>query len=177
MRGRINIHYGYTYEAAVRLDKGEVLSSSVFLMSTGLTWGRVHDLIARAFHISTDTELTQCANHISAHHSHHWLRIHGLLMVSKGERGMRPQHRRQSPNRHKFLPDSARSCNLVHKSGDWLSHTHNHQPTHSPLILSESVKTRDSGFSPCLMGKQHRGRQVSIPNRVLARPMWSLLIQ
>ena len=28
--------YGYTYEAAVRLDKGSLLLSSVLLMSTGL---------------------------------------------------------------------------------------------------------------------------------------------
>ena len=79
---------GTTYEAAVRLGEGRFLSSLVFLMSTGLTWRGTHDLIARAFRISTDTDLTQCDSEQSVHHSPHWFPIRGLLMVSKGERAL-----------------------------------------------------------------------------------------
>ena len=73
-----------------------------------------HDLIARAFHISTDTDRTQCANHISAHHPPHWFPIRGLIVLSRGKQpsdlSSRASHftADQSPNRHKFKPNPAR---------------------------------------------------------------------
>ena len=96
-------------------------------MSTGLTWGGVHDLIACAFHISTDTDLTQCANWISAHHSHHWLPIRDLLDGVERQSGPRTRPKvsyspaSQSPNRHKFEPHSVQSVLTI-------------QPTTKPVV-------------------------------------------
>ena len=161
MRGGINIHYGYTYEAAVRLDKGSLLLSSVLLMSTGLTWGGSHDLIACAFRISTDTRRTMCQ---SPNRFGRVDLVHGLALCCS----QRIKHVQPQPSQLGSVSTDSRlgpwasrqtvtsSCQIRHDHVTWFTsqatgfHNHNHQPTHSPLI------SLDSGFFPCLTLEQHR---------------------